>query len=122
MPININPMRGEVWEIRFDPSEGDEIRKIRPAIIINPLNVGRMRLRIVVPVTGWKSHFEDYFWTVKLNPSTQNGLTKLSSADCFQVKSLSINRFQRQLGVLTPDELDEITSTIALCIGYDEES
>ncbi len=28
------PKRGEVWLIRFDPSVGAEIRKIRPAVAI----------------------------------------------------------------------------------------
>ncbi len=26
-----HPTRGDIWMVRFDPSEGDEIRKIRPA-------------------------------------------------------------------------------------------
>jgi mRNA interferase MazF len=121
MPININPLRGEIWMVRFDPSEGDEIKKSRPAIVVNPINAGQMRLRIVVPITKWQERFGDHFWIVKLIPSIENSLTKLSSADCFQVKSVSLSRFQRKLGVLTYDEIDEITTTLALCIGYDEE-
>ena len=31
---NITIARGDVWEIRFDPSEGDEIKKIRPAVVM----------------------------------------------------------------------------------------
>lgn len=45
---NLNPARGEIWEIRFDPSEGDEIKKVRPAVVINVPSAGRMRLRMVV--------------------------------------------------------------------------
>jgi hypothetical protein len=29
MTTNPKPLRGEVWRIRFDPAEGDEIKKIR---------------------------------------------------------------------------------------------
>ena len=54
--------RGEVWEVRFDPSEGDEIRKIRPAVVMNVQSAGRMHLQIVVPITGWHSAFSNYFW------------------------------------------------------------
>ncbi len=112
------PARGELWEVRFDPSEGDEMRKIRPAVVMTEQGVGRMRLQIVVPVTGWRSTFNRYFWMVHIIPSSQNGLSKKSAADAFQVKSVSINRFQRKLGVLTPDEVEEIAAAIALCVGY----
>ena len=27
--------RGEIWNLRFDPSEGAEITKIRPAVVIS---------------------------------------------------------------------------------------
>lgn len=110
--------RGEVWEIRFDPSEGDEIRKVRPAVVMSVYAAGRMQLHIVVPITGWQPHFAHYFWMVHLQPATANGLTKESAADAFQVKSLSANRFQRKLGNLTDDEVAEIAAAIALCVGY----
>lgn len=47
------PVRGEVWSIRFDPTEGAEMGKTRPAVVVNPPSVGRLPLRIVVPVTEW---------------------------------------------------------------------
>ena len=27
------PLRGEVWNVRFDPAEGAEIQKVRPAVV-----------------------------------------------------------------------------------------
>jgi mRNA interferase MazF len=45
------PHRGEVWRIRFDPAEGDEIKKVRTAVVISEDAVGRLRLKIVVPIT-----------------------------------------------------------------------
>lgn len=79
---------------------------------------GKIRLQIVVPVTGWQPQFNRYFWMVPLSPNVQNGLSKDSSADAFQVKSLSVNRFQHKLGNVTTDQLNEISTAIALCIGY----
>ena len=43
--------RGEIWTVRFDPSEGAEIRKVRPAVVISVDTVGLLPLRIVVPLT-----------------------------------------------------------------------
>lgn len=115
---SITPSRGEVWEVNFDPGEGDEIRKVRPAVGTVMTTAGRMRLRIVVPITGWQPQFTRYFWMTFLRPTSENGLTKDSAADAVQVKSLSLNRFQRKIGKLTSDELDEIAAVIALCVGY----
>jgi mRNA interferase MazF len=110
--------RGEVWETRFDPSEGDEMKKVRPAVVMTAHSAGRMQLHIVVPITGWQPQFARYFWMVHLLPDSTNGLSKESAADAFQVKSLSVNRLQRRLGVLTDEQMEEIAAAIALCIGY----
>jgi len=59
---NLRIQRGEIWEVRFDPSEGDEIRKTRPAVVINVPYARRIQLRIVVPITGWQPNFTNYFW------------------------------------------------------------
>jgi mRNA interferase MazF len=45
------PKRGEVWLVDFDPGIGAEIQKVRPAVIINVDAIGRLRLRMVVPIT-----------------------------------------------------------------------
>ena len=113
--------RGDIWTIRFDPSEGDEIQKVRPAVVMTAADAGKIRLQIVVPITGWQPQFSRYFWMVQLKSDEQNGLSKDSSADAFQVKSLSMNRFQRKLGIVTEEQLKEISTAIALCIGYSDE-
>jgi len=110
--------RGEVWEVRFDPSEGEEIKKTRPAVVMSVPEAGRMPLRIVVPITGWQAHFTKYFWMVRLSPSTMNGLSKESVADTFQIKSVSTNRFRNKIGILNADEIEQIAEMIALCVGY----
>jgi mRNA interferase MazF len=112
------PMRGEIWEVRFDPSEGDEIKKTRPAVVMSIRNAGRMELHVVAPITGWQTAFETLFWMIRLSPTPVNGLSKESSADAFQVKSVSVSRFRRKLGSVTPDDLDDIATAIAICVGY----
>jgi mRNA interferase MazF len=48
------PLRGEVWLVDFDPAVGAEIRKLRPAVVLSLDTIGRLPLRMVVPVTDWK--------------------------------------------------------------------
>lgn len=111
------PTRGEIWDVRFDPSVGAEIKKIRPAVVISEDSVGRLPLRIVVPITDWKPQFGQFPWFVRLPATKVNGLTKESGADAFQVKSVSANRFERRLGTLSDRQVEDIASAIALCVG-----
>ena len=111
------PSRGEVWRIRFDPAEGDEIKKIRTAVVVSENAIGRLRLKIVVPITEWKDRYANFPWFVHLTPTAANGLTKESGADAFQVKSVSETRFLDRLGELAPNELDDIANAIAICVG-----
>ncbi len=117
-PTRLQPKRGEIWEVRFDPSEGDEIRKVRPAVIMDIQEAGRMRLHIVVPVTGWKPQFTPYFWMVYLVPTSENGLAKESAADSFQIRSVSTGRLAGKIGMLINSQVDEIAKSIAVCIGF----
>ena len=110
------PGRGEVWWIRFDPVQGSEIGKTRPAVVANPRSIGRLPLRIVVPVTGWKSAYEAVPWLVRLEPSPRNGLKKASVADCFQVKSVSVRRFVDRIGDVHARDIREISAAIAVCV------
>jgi mRNA interferase MazF len=100
--------RGEIWLINLDPTIGAEIKKIRPAVIVSADQLGKLPLRIIVPVTDWKNHYSIAPWMVKLTPNVQNGLSKSSSADCFQVRSVSQTRFVKKLGHLKPEQMDEI--------------
>ena len=111
------PKRGELWLVDFDPAVGAEIRKVRPAVVISMDTIGRLPLRMVVPITDWKAPYASFPWFVELPATTANGLSKDSGADSFQVKSLSNGRFIQRLGVVTDPQLDAIASAIALCVG-----
>jgi mRNA interferase MazF len=105
-----------VWSVRFDPSVGSEIRKVRPAVVLSGDTIGRLPLRIVVPVTDWQLAFAALPWFILLPPTSTNGLTKDSGADAFQVKSVSEVRFVRFLGSIDAAQVDEIASAVALCV------
>ena len=40
MTTNPTAVRGEVWRTRFDPAEGDEIKKVRTAVVVSENAVG----------------------------------------------------------------------------------
>ena len=111
------PRRGEIWRVDFDPAAGAEIRKLRPALVISVDSIGRLPLRMIVPITDWKPQYANYPWFVELPASPSNGLAKDSGADAFQTKSVALSRFVSLLGTVTPAQLDEVASAIALCVG-----
>lgn len=73
--------QGEIWLINLDPTIGAEIKKTRPAVIVNDNATGKLPLKIIVPVTDWKDRYAIAPWMTKLEPDAHNGLSKISAAD-----------------------------------------
>lgn len=108
--------RGEVWLINLDPTVGAEIRKTRPAVIVNDDALGVLPLRVIVPITEWKDRYAVAPWMVRLEPDAENGLTKTSAADTFQVRSVARERFVRCIGRLSDAAMQEIAQALALVL------
>lgn len=113
--ITPTPTKGEIWRIDLDPTKGAEIQKTRPVVIVNSDHVGKLPLRIVVPITDWKPAYANFSWFVHLMPDSQNGLMKESGADTFQVRSVSTTRFAARLGKLSDYDLEHIILALISC-------
>ena len=57
----------EVWLVNLDPAVDSEIKKTRPVIIINNNNLGKLPLKIIVPLTDWKDRYNIAPWMVKVS-------------------------------------------------------
>lgn len=66
--------QGEIWLINLDPTIGEEIRKTRPAIIVNDNRIGKLPLKIIVPLTDWKDQYAIAPWMVRVDPDNKNNL------------------------------------------------
>lgn len=104
--------QSEIWLINLDPSIRAEIRKTRPAVIVNDDSLGKLPLKVIVPITDWKDRYQVAAWMVKIEPDPMNGSTKTSSIDCFQIRSVSENRFVRKLGQIDSDQQDHIKEAL----------
>ena len=109
--------QGEIWLIDLDPTVGAEMNKTRPAVIVNNDKLGRLPLKIIAPVTDWKEHYSNYPWMVKINPTEQNCLVKISAVDCFQVRSISVERFITKVGFVESEITVHVQEAIIKVIG-----
>ena len=118
MPI-IDPKRGEIWHINFDKTRGDEMSDPHPALVMKVEDAGRLKLRMVVPITTGNPGFNRHFWMVGIRANATNGLDHDSFLDTFQLKSVSLERFKYQRGFVKSQKLlNDALASIALCIGY----
>jgi mRNA interferase MazF len=108
--------RGEIWLVQLNPSVGSEIGKTRPVIIVSNNAIGILPLKVIIPITDWKERYTIRTWMVQLEPTTDNGLSKTSAADTFQVRSLSQERFVRKLGHLDEESMQNIQQALLIVL------
>lgn len=113
--------QGEIWLINLDPTVGAEIRKTRPEIIVNDNALGKLPLKIIVPITDWKDRYGLAPWMTKLEPDNKSGLTKVSVADSFQIRSVSQERFVKQIGTVSETTMEAIRIGLAKVLSIDSE-
>lgn len=113
-------LRGQIWLYSADPTVGDEIGKTRPCIIVSNDDIGALRLKVIVPITGWNEVFLKVPWMVRIEPTTENGLSKLSAVDTFQVRSVSQQRLLKQVGTVSDKIIKEISNALAIVLSINK--
>jgi len=90
--------QGNIWQINLDPTIGSEIKKSRPCLILNNDKIGKLALKVIAPITDFKEHYTLVPWMVNIEATKENGLSKKSTIDLFQVRSVSQQRLSRKIG------------------------
>ncbi len=81
--------RGMVIDVNLDPTLGSEKGKIRPCVIVtNDIYNARVPVIQVVPITAWNEKKDRIITNIKIDPSSSNGLSKKSIADCLQTRPI----------------------------------
>ena len=111
--------RGEVWQVNLDPTIGAEITKARPCVIVSRNSLAKLPLKIIVPLTEWDARFGGAAWHIPVEATSVAGLSKKSSADTFQVRSVSEKRLMRKLGALDDEVMEMIGKGLALSLYLD---
>ena len=91
--------RGDLWIVNLDPTIGHEIRKSRPALIIqNNLGNTYSPITIIAPITSQKT--EKVYPIEVLLPKKNTGLDKESKVLLNQIRAIDKRRLVKKLGKL----------------------
>ncbi len=69
----MDPKRGEIWWVNFEPPVGSEMKKMRPSVVVNVEEAGALPLRIVVPITEYDEGRVGLFWFFQFNHQSTIG-------------------------------------------------
>ncbi len=110
------PHRGEVSLVNFDPTLGAEIKKTRPALILqNDIANRHSPITIVAAIT---SQFDEPLYpTEVLIRATEGGLTVDSVVLLNQIWSLDKQRLVRCLGVIKPATMEQVEQALLISFG-----
>jgi mRNA interferase MazF len=110
------PRRGEVYLVNFDPVIGAEIRKTRPALILqNDIANRHSPLTIVAAIT---SQFEEPLYpTEVLLTASEGGTTKDSVILLNQIRSVDKRRLARRLGAIRSESMRRVDRSLQVSLG-----
>ena len=110
------PKRGEVVLVDFDPTIGAEIRKRRPALVIqNDIDNRHSPITIVAAMTSQIAG-ERYPTEVVLHPP-EGGLTRPSAVLLNQIRSVDRKRLVGRLGRLRSETMTRVDRALRISLG-----
>lgn len=108
--------RGEIWLVNLDPTLGHEIRKSRPAVIIqNDIGNKYSPITIIAPITSQNIH-EIYPIEVLLT-GRNLGLDKDSKVLLNQIRAIDKRRLIKKLGKVDDETMIQIDEAIRISLG-----
>lgn len=119
LPSVTYPQRGEIWVVNFDPTVGAEIKKTRPALILqNDIANEHSPITIVAAIT---SKFDEKLYpTEVLISQGEGGLEQESVALLNQIRSVDRRRLIKRLGMLRDETMRDIENALKVSIGLTE--
>lgn len=109
------PVRGEIWLVNFDPTIGAEIKKTRPALIIqNDVSNKHSPITIVAAITS--KYDEKLYPTEVFIAENEAGLTQDSVVLLNQIRSIDRRRLIKRIGQINEKTLKKIDLAIKISL------
>lgn len=97
--------RGEIWLVDLDPTQGSEIRKTRPCVVVSPPEMhDYLRTLIVAPMTT-KSHAAPF--RIPVEHGGKSGLILLD-----QLRAVDKTRLAKKLGTISGETRRAVFATL----------
>lgn len=108
--------RGMVVDINLEPTKGSETGKVRPCVVVtNNVYNARVPVIQVTPITAWSAKKGKIKTNITLTPSSANGITKKSVADCLQTRPIDHrHRLVKVRGRLTDKDMQKIDEALKI--------
>lgn len=115
-PPITHPRRGDIYLVNFDPTIGAEIKKTRPAIIVqNDIANRHSPITIVAAIT---SQFNEPLYPTEVHiKAPEGGLTSDSVALLNQIRSIDKRRLVKRVGVVRSETMEGVDRAIQISLG-----
>jgi len=113
---HVAPRRGQVYLVSFDPTVGAEIRKTRPALVIQNDVANRFSPITIVAAITSKTDERLYPTEVPL-PKGAGGMTTDSVILLNQIRSVDSRRLVKRLGAVRGDTMRSVERAVKVSLG-----
>jgi mRNA interferase MazF len=115
-PTVARPRRGEVYLVNFDPTIGAEIRKTRPALVVQNDIANRWSpITIVAAIT---SRFEEPTYPTEVVVRAPEGGLEVDGVVLLnQIRSIDKRRLVRRMGALKPERMRQVEQAMLISLG-----
>lgn len=115
----IIPHRGEVYLVSFDPTVGAEIRKTRPALILqNDIGNRYSPVTIVAAMSSWRG---EPLYPTEVLLETSGGAFKTGSLVLLnQIRTIDKQRLIKKMGVLNSETMQNVDKALKISLGIVE--
>ena len=111
------PARGEIYLVALDPAVGHEIKKMRPAVVVqNDTSNEHLGTTIMAPITS-AVRFPLSPTHVLIAEGKPSGLVITSMALLEQVRTVDKRRLIRALGHVSAQTMSQIDDAIKITLG-----
>jgi mRNA interferase MazF len=109
---------GDLAWVSLDPTIGAEQRKTRPCLVLEA-GASPLDLAIVLSIT------DGTFKTTRVFVQILNwqalGLQKPSAIDCYQIRSVSLQRLSKKFGSVDDEVMDDVKKRVAMFLDIGEQ-
>jgi len=103
----MTPQRGEIWWVSLDPTQGAEIRKTRPCLVLTTNTLNRLRQTVVVVPLSTAAQAHPPI-TV---PVTCQGQAAVAGID--QIRAVAKHRLQSKIETASPTMVQAVLTALA---------